>query len=260
MTIETQLNFFFDHVLKDKSPLPTAELIRCMDLTLLNEGVSKEELSHFDSLAHNNPIAAVCVYSQYFNQLKKSSHFNWATVINFPYGNHDLSTCINEIEIAMEFNVKEIDYVFPYQAYLAGEKDKALNHCRAIVDYCKNHELTLKIILETGAFPDIQSIYHLSSQLLITGCDFLKTSTGKIAQGASLSSVFAILSAIKDVNSLCGIKVSGGLKTPHQAQIYACLAEAMMDKKISKDWFRLGASTLLEELLKIKTLTSKRNS
>ena len=93
------------------------------------------------------------------------------------------------------------------------------------------------------------SIYQVSRELLAIGCDFLKTSTGKISQGASLSAVFAILSAIKDARTHCGVKISGGVKASQQALKYAWLAELVMEEKINKDLFRIGASSLLEELV-----------
>ncbi len=91
----------------------------------------------------------------------------------------------------------------------------------------------------------------LSSEIIALGGRFLKTSTGKTPQGATLAAVFAIVSAVMDSTyaSSCGIKVSGGIKTPLQAQQYAQLAELLMGKAIHKDWFRIGASTLLEKLL-----------
>ena len=95
----------------------------------------------------------------------------------------------------------------------------------------------------------MRTIYQLCIELLTSQCDFLKTSTGKIPQGASLPAVFAILSAIKDSGKTCGIKISGGIKNPQQARNFAYLAELIMQKKISKDWFRIGASNLLGELL-----------
>lgn len=114
--------------------------------------------------------------------------------------------------------------------------------------------MSLKIILETGALPDIKTIYDLSRDVLSIGCDFLKTSTGKIDKGASLPALLSILTAIKDSNKKCGVKVSGGIKVPQQAHQYAYLAELIMARKIENDWFRIGASSLLEELVKDECL------
>nr|WP_284498346.1 deoxyribose-phosphate aldolase [Legionella maioricensis] len=249
--METHLNRAFEHLISDdvNSAISIDQLIESMDLTLLKENPSDEELNHIKQLAQGYPIAALCVYAHHLNQFYLPAGFNFATVVNFPQGNNKLDACINEIDQAFKLRVKEIDYVLPYQMYLAGNKHEALNQCDAIAKSCKKYGLTLKIIIETGAFPDIQSIYQLSNELIKIGCDFLKTSTGKIAHGASLSAAFAILSAIKDSGKKCGIKISGGIKTPQQALSYASLAELIINKKISKDWFRLGASSLLDELL-----------
>ncbi|CEG56802.1 2-deoxyribose-5-phosphate aldolase [Legionella fallonii] len=252
MTIETHLNSVLEHFLFTRvslSEITADQLIRTMDLTLLKENATVNELHHLKNLAQLHPVAAVCIYTYYLNQFKLESTTNLATVINFPTGNASIEDCINEINTARELGFKEIDYVFPYQIYLRENKKEALNHGSIIAEYCKQHGLTLKIILETGAFPEMQSIYQLCIELLNFHCDFLKTSTGKINQGASLPALIAILSAIQDSGKKCGVKVSGGIKTPEQARNFAYLAELIMHKKISKDWFRIGASSLLEDLV-----------
>ena len=79
-------------------------------------------------------------------------------------------------------------------------------------------------------------------------CIFLKTSTGTTNQGATLPTLFTLLTAIKESKKLCGLKVSGGIKTAQQAFDFAQLAQLVLDKKIHKEWFRIGASTLLNKL------------
>ena len=75
----------------------------------------------------------------------------------------------------------------------------------------------------------------------------LKTSTGKITPGASLQAVFVMLSAIKDSQSGCGIKISGGIKTLAQASVYIHLSEHMLEKNVGKNWFRIGASQIKQD-------------
>lgn len=251
MTIETHLNNILEHFLFTEacpSNITTAQLIHCIDLTLLKENAAENELCHIHQLAQIHPVAAVCIYSQHINNFIPRDKINFATVINFPHGNDSLAQCIQQIDQALQLGFTEIDYVFPYQTYLSQNKEDALAHSHAIAQYCLKKNCTLKIILETGAFPEMSSIYQLCRELLTDKCDFLKTSTGKISFGASLPAVLAILSAIQDSSKPCGVKVSGGIKTPQQARNYANLAELIMDKKINKNWFRIGASTLLEEL------------
>lgn len=250
MTIETQLNQVLDKVLSGhfETSVTTEQLIHCIDLTLLDEQASDESLQLIRKKAKTSQVAAVCVLTQHLHHFSADT-IPLATVVNFPQGTDTLQQCQDHIDKAKQLGAKEIDYVLPYQSYLAGNTDDALARCKAIVHSCKKNNLTLKIILETGAFPNMQSIYQISRDLIDIGCNFLKTSTGKIPQGANLTAVLAILTAIKDSNSTCGVKVSGGIKTPQQALNYAHFAELIIGKKITNSWFRIGASSLLDELL-----------
>lgn len=250
MKLESSLNKVLETLLSNQSTtsITAEQLIHVIDLTLLNEEASPASLEQLNENARCNEVAAVCVYSKHLPEFQQLKTIQLATVINFPHGNEELTVSCKAIEQAATLGATEIDYVFPYQLYLAGKKDAALHQAQELIKLCKQHRLTAKIILETGAFPGLELIYEVSKSLIESGCDFLKTSTGKIAQGASLPAVFTLLSAIKDTNAACGIKVSGGVKTPTQAFNYAKLAELMMDKTINKHWFRLGASSLLAEL------------
>ncbi|WP_454780880.1 deoxyribose-phosphate aldolase [Legionella sp. WA2022007384] len=253
MTLETHFNEVMETLLGSNSKriIPGKQLIHSIDLTLLDEHAHSETLLQLKHNANHNQVAALCVYIQHLDQFSSQNVIDLATVINFPHGSEELTSSLESIAKAMELGATEIDYVFPYHMYLQGQKQLALNQCNFIAQFCKQHKLMLKIILETGAFPDITTIYHVSKELVESGCDYLKTSTGKISAGASLSAAFAMLSAIRDGGKSCGIKISGGIRTPQQAHNYATLAELMMGKHINKSWFRIGASSLLEELLKI---------
>ena len=237
----------------DISSESIGKLISCIDLTLLDESASLDDIKQVLDQAATNKVAAVCLYLQNYAVLKPlKSTMPLATVINFPDASNTIEQCLKEIDTARELDIDEIDYVFPYASYHAGATKQALEHYQEIASVCSKHQLTLKVILETGAFPDIASVYELCCQLIPFGCNFLKTSTGKITKGASLSMAFAILSAIKDTKSCCGLKVSGGIKTTAQAYAYSLLAESMLDKKITADWFRIGASSLLQNLIQFK--------
>lgn len=254
MNLTTHLNDVLEQLLSPQGGriITKEQLIQTIDLTLLEPDASDEALALLQDRAQTNKVAAVCVFPQQLQRFKQLSSVNLATVINFPHGKNDLLACLAELDQARNLGAHEIDYVFSYQAYLTGNRQHALNQCDVMIQACKKHELTIKIILETGAFSSIESIYQVSKELIAFGCDFIKTSTGKTTQGATLPAAFAILSAIKDSateNTSCGIKISGGVKTPAQAKNFAHLAELMLDKKISEDWFRIGASSLLSELL-----------
>lgn len=223
------------------------ELIQCIDLTLLDAEAPLSAVNELKDKASTYKVAALCLYLQHYGADERD--VVTATVINFPHGQDSVVHCLEQISTAVALGLDEIDYVFPYQDYLSGNTAPALKHCQEIADNCAQNTLQLKVILETGAFPNIASIYQLASELIPMGVHFLKTSTGKTTHGASLSAVFALLAAIKDAGSNTGLKVSGGVKTVGQALAYARLAELMLAKTISPDWFRIGASSLLDNLL-----------
>jgi deoxyribose-phosphate aldolase len=225
-------------------------LIHCMDLTLLSEHPSSESLTHLNEQANQNQVAAICVAPNDLPHFKVNQGIHLATVVNFPHGKDDVHLVLSAINQAVRYGAQEIDYVVPYSSYILGQKKQAIDHAGEIAAFCQEHGLILKIILETGAFSDHSVLYELCSELLRFKVGFLKTSTGKIPQGASVEAAVTLLSAIKDSGVDCGIKISGGVKTPQQAQTYAYWAERILDKKINNNWFRIGASSLLDELLK----------
>lgn len=241
-------------LLKQSGSIANDELVSCIDLTLLNKSACAESIIALNDKAIIKQVAAICIFSEQLplihgsNDRPLNNQPLLATVINFPQGNDDIQRSLSDIDQAMERGAQEIDYVFPYEEYLSGRIDKALECCASVAQYCQERQLSLKIIIESGVFSNMDTLYQAARSLIDMGIDFLKTSTGTIEQGASLSAAFTLLSAIKDAQTECGIKISGGVKTPDAARNYAYLAELMLNKPINKKWFRIGASSLLEQL------------
>ena len=219
-----------------------AELI---DLTLLNPEATVDDIAKLIANGIKYNVAALCILPQHLAIIPSNCTVTRATVVNFPTGHESHDLVLQTIEqIALHDQIDEIDYVFPYEAYLAGDKPYALACSAEAFQRCKHHNLLFKVILETGALPSSDVIYQMSLDIIHAGCDFIKTSTGKIAIGATIPAAVAMLSAILDSKIACGIKLSGGIRTIEQAQSYIQLAENRMSLKVDKRWFRLGASSL----------------
>lgn len=217
------------------------------DLTLLDTQANASAIQALTEQGVESGVAALCVYPQHLAWIPKiDCSIKRATVANFPTGNDPQDRVLNTIQQAIiEHDADEIDYVFPYQHYLAGEKQTALSYCHQAYQQTKQYGKCFKVILETGALPSPDYIYELSVDIIKSGCDFLKTSTGKIAIGATPSAACAILQAIQDTKATCGIKLSGGIRTLEQAQQYMNLAQEKIGLTPNKSWFRLGMSRLL---------------
>lgn len=216
------------------------------DLTLLDTQAYACDIKALATQGFQAGVAALCVYPQHLEFIPQNSAIKRATVVNFPTGNDSQAIVLQTIQQAItRQDADEIDYVFPYQRYLAGDKKTALSYCYEAYQQTKQYDKCFKVILETGALPSPEDTYQLSLAIIKSGCDFLKTSTGKIAIGATIPKAQAILQAILDTKANCGIKLSGGIRTIEQAEQYINLAEKMTGNVITPHWFRLGMSRML---------------
>lgn len=229
------------------------EIISTIDLTTLNPTDNDETVT---TLCHKattqfGDVAAVCVYPQFIPvvvdtlgdcQIKK------AAVANFPTGNGSLNQTVSEITNSITAGANEIDVVFPYTAYLSGDKNSALEFIAECKLACG--KANLKVILETSEIYSQEELYVLSQELISLDVNFLKTSTGKSAHGATLEDAAVMLLAIREKPCNTGFKASGGIKTFEQACAYLSLAKRIMgDQWVTPGHFRIGASSLLDELL-----------
>jgi deoxyribose-phosphate aldolase len=241
------------------SPALIQRIIGLVDLTSLNSTDTQESIAEFCQKAQTpfGSVAAVCVYPQFARLVAaqfSGTPVKVATVANFPGGESSLESVMIEISRALQDGVEEIDVVFPYHRYLAGERQYAQTFVAACKAAC-GENVTLKVILETGALIDPAIIADASLDALTSGADFIKTSTGKIPEGATLEAAAAMLLVIRhatpQLKRRLGLKISGGIREIQQAAQYIELA----DKIMGRDWvnastFRIGASKLVDEMMK----------
>jgi deoxyribose-phosphate aldolase len=93
---------------------------------------------------------------------------------------------------------------------------------------------------------------------MLAGADFIKTSTGKISPAATLPVTLVMLQAVRDyrdqVERQVGVKPAGGIRTTKDAIRYLVLVnETVGSDWLDPEWFRLGASSLLNDLLMQRT-------
>jgi deoxyribose-phosphate aldolase len=93
-----------------------------------------------------------------------------------------------------------------------------------------------------------------SELALRAGADFLKTSTGKTEPGATLAATLVLIDAIADhherTGKKVGIKPAGGIRSALQACEYLQLAGSLGERWLDPSLFRLGASALLDDVLR----------
>jgi deoxyribose-phosphate aldolase len=236
-----------------------------LDLTSLNDDDTDERIDALCDRALDGRFgsrpAAVCVYPRFAHRAAArlaGSGIHVAVVVNFPEGTSSVDAVCTETIDAIGAGTDEIDLVFPYRAFLEGRLDDAMSMVRAIELVCHDRAepLPLKVILETGALADPSMIQGAAMAAVMSGADFLKTSTGKIPEGATPDAVIPLLEVIAQANTRgmgpIGLKVSGGVRTVEDAERYLTLADRYIgEPEVGPHNFRFGASGLYDDIVRV---------
>lgn len=225
-----------------------ARALALLDLTDLADDASEAGTIALcrTALGPPGPVAAICIWPKFIVRARAilgASPMRIATVVNFPDGGTDQKEVLLQTSAALAAGADEIDLVLPWRAFLAGDAETA----RAMIAAVRSARgaATLKVILETGEYPDLAAVKAASELAIAAGADFIKTSTGKTAHSASLEAAQVMLDAIAASGRPVGLKPSGGIRTLADAQGYLALADEIMGSHWARpETFRFGASGL----------------
>lgn len=201
-------------------------------------------------------VAAVCVYPNLIKTAKNALEGSGVKVASvataFPSGQSPMKLKIDEVKRVVQMGADEVDMVISRGEFLEGNYDYTFNEVQAIKEACG--EAHLKVILETGELETFDNVRRASMISMLAGADFIKTSTGKVQPAATLPVTLVMLEAIRDfyneTGKIVGMKPAGGIKTTKDAIAYLCLVkETLGDMWLTPDLFRMGASSLLNDLL-----------
>ena len=202
-------------------------------------------------------VAAVCVYPSMVKTAVKAldgTGINIASVATaFPSGQLDLKMRLAEVKKCVRDGATEIDMVISRGDFLSGKYQRVFDEIRAVKEACGNAHL--KVILETGELVTFDNVRLASWMAMEAGADFIKTSTGKVSPAATMPVTLVMLQAIQDyydqTGKMIGMKPAGGIRNAKQAIHYLVMVNKTLGSKwLDPDWFRFGASSLLNDLLK----------
>jgi deoxyribose-phosphate aldolase len=202
------------------------------------------------------PVAAVCIYGDLAGIAKEAlagTAINVAAVATaFPSGRASRRVKIADVEDAVANGADEIDMVIDRGAFLSGRYLDVFEEICAVKEACGSAHL--KVILETGELITLDNVRRASWLAMLAGADFIKTSTGKISPAATLPVCLVMLEAVRDFRASTGrqvgVKPAGGIRTTKDAVRHLVLVnETAGPDWLSADWFRFGASGLLNDLL-----------
>src|SRR5213078_2150075 len=205
-------------------------------------------------------VAAVCVYPDLVatavEALKGSGVHVASVATGFPAGRTSREIKLADTKIAVDAGAHEVDMVIDRGAFLEGRFMDVFDEIQAIKAACGDAHL--KVILETGELATYDNVRRASWLALLAGGDFIKTSTGKIQPAATPPVTLIMLEAVRDFRDTTGrqvgVKPAGGIRTAKDAIKYlVTVNETAGEDWLDPDWFRFGASTLLNDLLMQRT-------
>ncbi|SEM61370.1 deoxyribose-phosphate aldolase [Nonomuraea pusilla] len=201
-------------------------------------------------------VAAVCVYPDLVAVAAEAlagSGVKVASVATaFPSGRSSLEVKVSDTALAVAAGADEIDMVIDRGAFLSGDYTKVYEEIVAVKAACGDAHL--KVILETGELSTYDNVRRASWLAMLAGADFIKTSTGKVSPAATPSVTLVMLEAVRDFRDRTGrqvgVKPAGGIRTTKDAiKNLVLVNEIAGDEWLTPEWFRLGASSVLNDLL-----------
>jgi deoxyribose-phosphate aldolase len=205
-------------------------------------------------------VAAVCVYPDLVpvavEELRGSGVKVASVATAFPSGRASMPVKLQDTRDAVAAGADEIDMVIDRGAFLSGRYLDVFDEIVQVKQACGDAHL--KVILETGELATYDNVRRASWLAMLAGGDFIKTSTGKIQPAATLAVTMIMLEAVRDFRDTTGrqvgVKPAGGIRGSKDAIRHLVVVnETAGDDWLDPDWFRIGASSLLNDLLMQRT-------
>lgn len=183
-----------------------------IDHTLLKPDATAEQIKALCVEAREHRFATVCINPSYVPLaagLLQSTQVGVCSVVSFPLGAHLPTHKAAETRLVIEAGATEIDMVMNIGAMKGGAYELVYEDVKAVAETCHQRGVKLKVILEMCYLNQREKIIGcLISQQ--AGADFVKTSTGFGAGGATVEDV-ALMRRV--VGMEMGVKAAGGIRT-----------------------------------------------
>jgi deoxyribose-phosphate aldolase len=205
-------------------------------------------------------VAAVCVYPDLVAIAKQQLGVSGVKVASvatgFPSGRTSLDVKVADTKDAVAAGADEVDMVIDRGAFLSGDYRLVFEEIVAVKEATGSAHL--KVILETGELATYDNVRRASWLAMLAGADFIKTSTGKVQPAATMPVTLVMLEAVRDFRTATGrqvgVKPAGGIRTAKDAIRYLVMVNEVAGPDwLDPDWFRFGASSLLNDLLSQRT-------
>jgi deoxyribose-phosphate aldolase len=167
--------------------LTYAALAKMIDHSLLQPNLTDADLEQGCRLAREYGVASVCIKPHAVPlavKLLAGSAVAVGTTIGFPHGGHATRIKVAEADQAMIDGASELDMVVNIGKVLSGDWRYVSDEIRAVVEITHGRGALVKVIFENSMLEDghKEQLCRICGEV---GADFVKTSTGYGASGAT---------------------------------------------------------------------------
>ena len=240
------------------------KIFNCIDLTTLNTTDSQTSVSNFvqkvndfDNEFPQFPnVAAICVFSNFAGVVRSSLEVTGVKIAvvagGFPSGQTFTEIKVADSALSVSEGADEVDVVMNLGLLLDGSYEELCDELIEIKHSIKDAHM--KVIIESGALKEPEQIRNASILAMYSDADFIKTSTGKVYEGASPEAAYVMCRCIEEyyrnTGKKVGFKAAGGVRSAEEALLYyAIIKEVLGEEWLNNSLFRIGASSLANNIL-----------
>jgi deoxyribose-phosphate aldolase len=199
------------------------DVAKMIDHSLLNPALTFDELEAGCRGARAYEVASVCVmpyFAARCAELLAGSTIQPSTTIGFPHGGHCTAIKVSEAERALNDGMTELDAVINIGKARSGDWTYVGDEIRVLTQLTHGRGQRIKIIFENAYLDDPAKI-RLCQICGEIGVDWVKTSTGYAASGATLEDLKLMrkhspaevqvkaAGGVRDLDSLLAVRAIG---------------------------------------------------
>ena len=195
------------------------KIARYIDHAVLNPAMTPEEVRAAIQLGIDNDVYSVCVQPRDIETARamcKGTNTLVSCVLDFPHGCGGAAAKRAAARLYAEMGVQEIDMVMNYGAAKGGDWAAVREEIFGVVEEAHARGVLVKVIFETCELSE-DCIRQGVDVCVDVGADFVKTSTGFAAKGATPE---AVMTMVSQAAGRVRVKASGGIRTLEDARAY----------------------------------------
>ena len=195
------------------------KIARYIDHAVLNPAMTPEEVRAAIQLGIDNDVYSVCVQPRDIETalaMCKGTNTLVSCVLDFPHGCGGAASKRAAARLYAEMGVQEIDMVMNYGAAKGGDWAAVREEIFGVVEEAHARGVLVKVIFETCELSE-DCIRQGVDVCVDVGADFVKTSTGFAARGATPE---AVMTMVSQAAGRVRVKASGGIRTLEDARAY----------------------------------------